>query len=310
MRLRVNASLLLHDTVQFAFGLGTGQQDGRSSMQTFTDYFSSKPFWIDHAFITWTPLQSLSLYGGKMFNPLHSPSDYLWDADLRFEGFAATYQLFTYPVDAYFTSGVFWITEFSTKEDPMMFPLQVGSLFSFTPDIILETAITYYFFTNLDQIDVNEPGYDSYSAGTNSRSEARLTYDYDSLAVGSELFFASVWKPHVPTATLIGEFVYNFDPSTENLGYFAAVRFGHLDVFNFKEWRAMYGYFHLERDAWLDIFPSTTILAGSTNVRGHVFVLDFGIASQTWMRLHLDLAKQIAGSDTQKLFQADINFRF
>jgi hypothetical protein len=310
VRLRINASLLLHNTVQFAFGLGSGQQSGRSAMQTFNDYFSSKPIWIDHAYINWTPIQSLSLYGGKMKNPLFSPSNYLWDSDLRFEGFAATYQLFTYPVDGYFTTGLFWVEEFSNQVDPLMFPFQAGGSVSFTPEIILEMAVTYYLFTNLDQIDVTEANYDSYSAGTNSRAGTQLTYDYDSLAVGSELFFGNVWGPYIPTVTLLGEFVYNFDPSTENLGYLAGVEFGHLDVFNFKEWRIMYGFFHLERDAWMDIFPSTTILNGLTNVGGHMIVADFGIAPQTWVQLHLDIATQLVGDDKQILFQADINFRF
>ena len=310
MRFRINASLLLHDTVQFAFGLGTGQQSGRSSMQTFTDYFSSKPLWIDHAYITWTPIQSLSVYGGKMKNPLFTPTEFLWDADLRLEGFAASYQLFTYPVDGFLTSGIFWIEEFSTKDDPLMFPFQIGGSYSITPGIILEMAATYYLFTNLDQIDVTDEDYTSNSAGTNSRTGTQLTYDYDSLAVNGELFFSNVWGPYIPTVMVMGEFVYNFDPSAENLGYLAGVQFGHLDVYNFGEWNASYGYFHLERDAWMDIFPSTIIMAGSTNVAGHVILINFGIASQTWIRLHLDFARELVGSDKQYLFQADINFRF
>lgn len=310
LRLRINASILLHNTVQFAFGLGSGQQSGRSAMQTFTDYFSSKPLWIDHAYITWTPVNNLSLYGGKMKNPLFNPADYLWDADLRLEGFAADFQLYTYPVDGFFVTGMFWIEEFSTKADPVMFPFQVGGSVSITPQIILEMAATYYLFTNLDQIDVTDPNYDDYSAGTNSRTGTQLTYDYDCLGVNGELFFSNVWGPFIPTASLIGEFVYNFDPSTENLGYLGGVKFGHLDVFNFKEWNATYGFFHLERDAWLDIFPSTTILDGATNVTGHLIVVNFGIAPQTWLRLHVDIAQELVGSNKQNLFQADVNFRF
>ena len=309
-RLRINASMLLHNTVQFAFGLGSGQQSGRSTMQTFTDYFSSKPLWIDHAYITWTPVDKLSIYGGKMKNPLFNPAEYLWDTDLRLEGFALNAQLYTYPVDGFFVSGIFWVEEFSTEADPMMFPFQVGGSVSITPEIVLEMAATYYLFTNLDQIDVTDPDYDSYSAGTNSRTGTQLTYDYDCLEVNGELFFSNVWGPYIPTASLIGEFVYNFNPSTENLGYLGGVKFGHLDVFNFKEWNAMYGFFHLERDAWLDIFPSTTILEGATNVAGHVIVVNFGIAKQTWVRLHLDFAHELVGSNKQNLFQADVNFRF
>jgi hypothetical protein len=309
-RLRINSSLLLQDSIQLAFGLASGVQSGRSSMQNFEDYFSSKPFWIDHAYITWTPVSQLSLLGGKMKNPIYSPTSYLWDADLRPEGFALQAQLYTYPVDGFFVTGIFWVEEFSTEADPLLFPFQVGGAVSIKPTIILQMAATYYLFTNLEKIDVTDPNYASYSAGTNSRMGTQLTYDYDSVGVNGELFFSDVLGPYIPTVTLLGELIYNYHLSTENLGYLVGVKIGHLDVYNFKEWRLLYGYFHLERDSWLDIFPDTTIQSGGTNVAGHALMLDFGIAKQTWMRAHFDYANEIVGSSTQILVQADVNFRF
>jgi hypothetical protein len=69
--------------------------DPISSNQTLSDYFSSKNFWLDRAFMTYEPaaVKGLAVLAGKMSNPFYTAggNQLIWDSDLNPEGIAARY---------------------------------------------------------------------------------------------------------------------------------------------------------------------------------------------------------------------------
>ena len=314
LRLRLNSSLLLSDSLQLYFGLTSGDDDGnpRSRNLTFSDYFSAKSLRIDHAYINWMPINQLTFLGGKMKNPLWHSTNLFWDSDITQEGFAFQWDSFTDPLSGFLNTGVFVINEISTLKDPLLFPVQLGFNYAFDSGASIQFGSTLYLFSNLENLvpaDPDDPYYD-YSAGTNTIEGGTLKYNYNSIYADLEVYFPNVLPPFLPTITLIGEYIYNFDPPSENQGYLAGIRLGHLDVYNWKEWRVFYGYGHLERDAWLDIFPESTYMSGATNVQGHVLAADIGIGNRIWTRVLLGYATEIVGDTTQFTVQGDVNFRF
>ena len=314
LRLRLNSSLMLSNTLQLYFGLAGGNIEGnpRTRNLTFTNYFSSKPLWIDHAYIDWRPINQLVFLGGKMKNPLWQPTHFFWDSDITQEGFAFQVDTFTYPFSGFLNTGVFVINEISTLKDPLLFPMQLGFNYAFDSGASIQFGSTFYLFSHLDNLvpaDPDYPYYD-YSAGTNTIEGGTLKYNYNSIDGNLEVYIPNVLPPFLPTITLVGEYIYNFDPPSENQGYLAGIRLGHLDVFSLGEWRVFYGYVHLERDAWLDIFPESTYLNGATNIQGHVLAADIGIGNRIWMGILLGYASEIVGNTTQFTAQGDVNFRF
>jgi hypothetical protein len=312
LRLRLNSTLLFSDSLLLHFGLAGGNGEPRNRNLTFTDYFAAKPVWIDHAYIDWRPVNQLTFFGGKMKNPLWLPTQYLWDGDITQEGVAVQVDTFTDPLSGFLNTGVFVLDEISTLNNPMYIPMQLGLNYAFEKGQSIRFSATYNFFTNLDNLvpaDPEDPYFD-YSAGTNTLEGGSLKYDYDSIGANVEVYFPNVLPPALPSITLLAEYLYNFDPPSDNQAYLAGVKFGHLDVFSAGEWRVFYGYGRIERDAWLDIFPESTYLSGATNIQGHALRGDIGIGNRIWLRVLLGYATEIVGDTTQVLVQSDLNFRF
>ncbi|MFQ5952918.1 MAG: putative porin, partial [Candidatus Omnitrophota bacterium] len=74
-RIRARAALeaKLTDTVKAGIGIasgGTGIGSARSTNQTLSQAFSTKPIGLDLAYVDWKPIKNIRLTGGKYKNPL------------------------------------------------------------------------------------------------------------------------------------------------------------------------------------------------------------------------------------------------
>lgn len=91
LRLRLNADYKLSDDFFAGFGLAT-MQNNDSNNQTFAngngggDYFQNYNIYINKAFVGWTPINGVTLVGGKQPNPFYT-TDLVWDADVNPVGF-------------------------------------------------------------------------------------------------------------------------------------------------------------------------------------------------------------------------------
>jgi len=98
-----------------------------STNQTFDRSFEEKPFWVDQAYITWTPegQNYFTFGGGKYANPL-TTTWIVWDSDVNPEGF---YQTLNYKADNYgvfLTATQMMLKENSSKADAFMVGFQGG----------------------------------------------------------------------------------------------------------------------------------------------------------------------------------------
>lgn len=186
----------------------------------------------------------------------------------------------------------------------MMYLFQPGFDVKFK-DFSLKTAVTYYGFEYVKNHLLDN------SAGTNTRlsGPTRLRFDYDSLGVGAELGYEKPFGlAFIPYVALLGEYIHNFDPSSNNDGWAFGAKIGHKRVAEKGSWSAMYLYRYLERDAWLDTFPDSDALGGRTNARGHEVLLQYGLFKHVSLAADYYNMIPIKGTpkNTEQIFQLDL----
>jgi hypothetical protein len=243
--------------------------------------------------------------GGKFKNPLWTPSDLLWDSDIRPEGGAILLQYKLPPgIGLFLVSGAFVLDEVSDGADPLLVPIQGGVTFTVAKHISLQFAATYYEF-----IDVQGTTLD-FSEGTNTLVGEVLAFDYNVVSVSAELGFTNIFGDIMPYIGLIGEYVHNFDPDDANEGFLAGIKLGHTRIREQGSWQVLYLYRRLERDAWLDTFPDSNFLNGETNAKGHEVIVKYGVLKYVEVGIDYYRTEEITGSRKQELFQLDVMFKF
>jgi len=305
-RLRLGLVSRINDKVTVGIGLATGGTDPRSTNQTMTDSFESPDFRLDYAYAAYQPFSWLTLTGGKFKNPLWTPSDLLWDSDIRPEGVAACLTSKTDSAELFLNAGVWVLDERGGDEnDPMMFVLQPGYKLSLGDSVYLKNAVAFYEVTNVDGTTLD------HTAGTNSvNGGGLLDHDYDAVAVSAELGLATRLDA-IPFLALFGEYVNNISVSEKDEGYLAGVKFGCKKVRMARQWQIKALYRRLEQDAWLDIFPDSDAYGGDTGVKGYEFVFKYGLAKNISFALDYYRMKRINGNSMDEdLLQADINIKF
>ena len=310
-RLGVKAKIL--DNLSVAAGLATGGNDPRSTNQTMQDNFATPDIRFDYGYAQYAPISWLTLKAGKIKGmPFWKPSDLLWDSDINPTGgalqFDYTFLENSATVEGFFNTGFFILEEFKPESDPFMYYFQPGVIVKVKP-LTFKTAFTYYGFTHIKRNVLD------HSEGTNTIDPVLggLMYEYNTIALGGEVGFDTGFS-FVPFVAAFGEYVYNPDPSDDNMGWLAGAKVGHKKIKKFGQWQAKYMYRYLERDAWLDTFGDSDAYGGATNYEGHEVALNFGLYKK-YISLGFDYyyvmpIENTFPSDGEHLFQADLQFKF
>lgn len=302
-RLSIGAEVI--EGLKVGFGIASGGDDPRSTNQTFQDTFSSKSIRIDLAFAEYKPVAWLSIMAGKFKNPLWTPSDLLWDSDIRPEGVSVVIDRKVAPgVSVFFGTGLFVLDEISGGSDPLMLPFQGGVKIHLAKQVVLRLAATYYEF-----VDVQGKRLD-FSAGTNTLRGDVLAFDYDAVNVSAELGFVELFGPVLPYIGVFGEYVHSFDPSNDNNGFLGGVSIGHRKISATGHWQLKYMYRRLERDAWPDALPDSDFFGGGTNAQGHEVILVVGIVKHVSAGIDYYHTEEIDSNTEQDVFQFDVVFKF
>jgi len=307
-RLRFGFETRVNDRVDIGIRLASGQTDNRSTNQTFADFFTTKDLRLDMAYAAWEPGDGVGFVFGKYREAFLIVDDLIWDGDINFEGASALWE--RPPVGALgaLANGGFFLLDEdkSSSKDPHMFYLQPGVSFTAGGDLTGKFCIAYYDFKSVKGSVPDA----SLSAGSNTRVDGRLKYDYDSLNPNLVLAYV-LGGPHGParTLTLLGDYIYNLDSGDS--GYLVGFRVGHPSVSSKASWMAYYNYRMLERDAFMDVFPDSDFYGGATNVRGHEFILEYAVGKNVIMGLDYYAAVKIEGEkDPLSTLQLDCVFKF
>ncbi len=309
-RFRLGLETKANDKLNVAAGLATGGDDPRSTNQTMADTFSTPDIRLDYAYAAWQAAPWATVLGGKIKSIkslIFRPSDLLWDSDINPEGISIQLSKgFDNGLDTFLNTGV-WVLDESGGDtsDPFMAVIQPGFSYKFNDDVSLTAAVAGYFFDNVQDSTLD------HSAGTNTLSSTGyLKYKYNTISPSVQLAIKNPFGGLVPYLAIFGDYVHNPDPSDQENGYLAGIKFGAKKVNNFGDWQMKYMYRHLEKDAWLDTFPDSDAYSGGTDVKGHEVALTYGLGKNTSLGLDYYQMEKIKGSGRRHILQVDWMIKF
>ena len=326
MRYRLGLEAKLSDSVKIASGLASGGDDPRSTNQTFENSFQHPDIRLDYVYAEFTPpeVKGLRMAGGKhlMKDYLWTTTDLLWDSDINPEGGSLHYDHDIFKgATGYVNSGVWVIDEngATDRTDPFMNFVQGGVKFQ-NENLGMDANLAgiYYAFHGTKGTDLE------HEKNTNTQitgADSGLRYDYDSVGTSAEISlnqpFAFLGVDKIEHAAVFGDYIYNTDSGDgrneidDGYGWALGARFGDKKVINWGQWQLKYIYAHLEKDAFPDIFPDSDRFGGSTDMKGHEIIAEFGINKNTSFSVDYYQAKRIRASEqTEHLVQGDVNFKF
>ncbi|MDP8266784.1 MAG: putative porin [Candidatus Aceula meridiana] len=318
-RFRLGVTTDVVDQVEVGFGLATGGTDPRSTNQTMGQAFETPDIRLDYAYAKYSPLSSTDIYLGRFARKpvLWQTDDLLWDGDINLDGIAAsTTHSINSKNDWFLNGGIFPLIQYTDDAeknqaaDPCMYYVQAGIESKIIDNVSLKGALAYYAFSGIKGKTFSD------SAGTNTGNATGLAYSYNTLNPTVELGIKEPFGsllPSVKYLAFFGNFISNPDPSDENMGYLAGIKFGDKKVGKPKTWQAKYMYRHLEKDAWLDIFPDSDAYGGDTNIAGHEVSLAYAWKNNVILGLDYYEMHPLEGSNqhaTEHLLQADVLFKF
>jgi hypothetical protein len=262
---------------------GTSFGDPRSTNVTLGGQFQHPAIDLDFAYAQYDPFPWLTLKAGKIRGmPFYipAPSQFLWDSDINPDGAAVqvNYPLLKakdeggFSLNGLLNASYFIVSSWTSNAGPGLWVVQPGAVVKYK-DFSSTAAFTYYGFQN-------EKGKTfAWSAGSNTGAATGLAYHYGSLGVNGEVGLATPLKPFgvdfIHYAGLLGEYIYNPDPPTNNQGFLAGFLLGDKSVSARNSWQVAYMYKYLQRDAFLDTFPDSDFLKGMTNGKGHIVQLQY-----------------------------------
>jgi hypothetical protein len=307
VRVRVGAEVKLNDEVKFTLRLATGGADPVSTNQTLTEGFSRKSIAVDLAYFEWKPesVKGLSLFGGKMKNPLQMPgsSDLIWDSDLTPEGLAARYSPSAGRIEPFITAAGFSVEERSADPDAWLFAVQSGFSLKFGQNANVKMGAGYFDFGRAEGF---KPFYDP-TKGFGNTLDAGGNYanDYGEL----EGFVEYNFKAGSIPLSLFADYVKNDGASKDNTGYLAGFRIGRSKEPG--DWSFLYNYRRLEKDAVIGASTDSDSWGGGTDGKGHKVFFEIVAAKNVSLGATAFFNKKTLDNETDyKRFQFDVVFKF
>lgn len=343
LRLGLNANVV--SGVDAGIRITTGNtSDPVSTNQTLGTYDNKYSLVLDRAYLRLTPLEGLSISGGRIPNPFFS-TDLVWDDDLNFEGVAATFR--PWP-DAervwrpFVTAGVFPLQEIDENgidvraKDKWLIGVQGGAEWAPSLTTRVKAGASYYDYRNIAGIRNPTPSDTFYDeTAPRFRQKGNSLFDIDP---GADDLFALAADYRIANLTLVADFAWqeplhvigSFDwarnvgfdraeilartgqdigPETD--GYQVKLTVGYPKVNDFEKWQAFVGYRYLERDAVLDAFTDSDFHLGGTNAEGFFVGGAYGLYKNTWLAARWMSADEISGLPLSiDVFQLDLNATF
>lgn len=290
IRARVGIFAEVLDSLDVGIQLGSGSSDDPvSNNQTLTQAFSSKPIWIDLAYVDWHPgaLEGFSLVAGKVKNPFYTvgKSELIWDPDLNPEGLAFSYQHAFGIVEPFFHGAGFWVEERKNDKDAWLLGVQGGLKFNFAQGRFYFLAGAGY--TDLTHIKGKELLYDpADSLGNSTTVDDNGTPadpDDDILLYANDYNLTQAFAElggklgRFPWA-VFGDWVMNTGADEGNMGWLVGASFGKCK--EALDFALRYIYKYQQSDGVFGLFTDSDFRGGGTDGKGHEANLEFQIAKQ------------------------------
>lgn len=335
IRARLAADVRINDWLTGGLQFVTGQQNTPVTPNQTEGIAQGKYlFTLDRAFLQAKLADWATVTGGRFGNPFMF-TDMLWDPDLAFDGFAAT---FTPKINerwsSFTTVGAFPIEEVESSsinkaKDKWLYSAQTGVKWTAENKSSAKIAVAYHDFTNVEGRPNPVTGENYYDATAPIwRQRGNNTFDLNEFNGGTTIIgLASKFE----LVNLMAQVdLMNFDPVhvtftgdyVRNIGFDQQEilkRTGHLykkenEGYNFRidvgnnsfmgpyvqnvmphEWQVSLGYKRLEADAVMDGFTDSNFRLGGTNAKGWYVYGNYAIDKNAWISGRYMSADSISG---------------
>jgi hypothetical protein len=301
-RTRFGLSATASDDVKLVLQLATGGDSPVSTNQSFDDGFSTKDIGVHLAYVDWTINDNLSLYGGKMKNPLFRAGSVplIWDGDLNPEGIAVTFS----QGSLFGTAGVFSAEERSSADDSLLYVVQGGVKVPLGDAMKLTAGAGYFAYT---ETVGNEPFYNGRSNGNSVDSNGDYLYDY----TNTEIFAQLDTKAGNLPLRIYAHATKNSDAPTEDTAYAVGAKLGSAKERGQTEFS--WTYQDIEADAMIGTFSDSDFGGGGTDSDGHMLKAKYAWSDKIFLggSLFLNNVDRFQGTEHDyKRLQLDIEFKF
>ncbi len=301
-RARLGLSATVTDDVKVVLQLATGGDNPVSTNQSFDDGFSTKDIGVDLAYVQWTATQTLTLFGGKMKNPLYRAggAPLIWDGDLNPEGFAAMFRSGKF----FATGAVYSAEERSSADDSLLYAAQAGMNFAAGDGARLTAGIGYFGYT--DTVG-NSPFYDGSANGNTVDIEGNYVFEYRNTEVFAQ-YDTSVndWPLRV-----FAHATQNNEVSQEDTAYAFGAQLGTAKKQGSSEYS--WTYQDIEADAVIGTFNDSDFGGGGTDASGHILKAKYMLRDRIGLgaTLFLNDVDRFQGVEHDyRRIQIDLEFKF
>ncbi len=161
LRARLGMKAVISEEWTAGIRIGTGSDNNPvSTTQNLGGGFAKKDIWLDQGYLTWKPMDELTLTGGRFANPFMS-TDMLYSNDLNFDGVAAIFDhklnrdwgvfgtVGAFPVD--YTNDTASSNGFDKEEsdNKWLYGAQLGAKWAINSNNRLKGALAYYRFDDI-----------------------------------------------------------------------------------------------------------------------------------------------------------------
>ncbi|MBV4546000.1 putative porin [Pseudomonas triticicola] len=161
LRARLGMKAVISEEWTAGIRIGTGSDNNPvSTTQSLGGGFAKKDIWLDQGYLTWKPMDELTLTGGRFANPFMS-TDMLYSNDLNFDGVAAIFDhklnrdwgvfgtVGAFPVD--YTNDTSSSNGFDKEEsdNKWLYGAQLGAKWAINSNNRLKGALAYYRFDDI-----------------------------------------------------------------------------------------------------------------------------------------------------------------
>ena len=301
-RARLAIAADVHPNVKVVMEFASGADNPTSRNVTFDGGFTTKDIGLDLAYVEWAATETLTVYGGKMKNPLYRAggAPLIWDGDLNPEGIAARFSK-----GAFFgTVASFSVEERSSSSDSLLVAVQVGGKFKLSDNLNLTAGVGYFGYSNTIG---NEPFYNGKSKGNSVDIDGNYIYEYKD----TEVFAQFDTKVGDWPLSVYAQWVNNSEADEEESGYAVGAKIGSAKAKG--DMQFSWTYQDIEADSVIGTFNDSDFGGGGTDASGHIFKGKYAVSKSislagTYFVNEID---RFQGTEHDfNRFQLDVQFSF
>jgi len=301
-RARLAVTGQVSETVKVVMELASGADNPVSRNVTFDGGFDIDDIGFDLAYAEWTATDSLTVFGGKMKNPLYRAggAPLVWDGDLNPEGIALTY-----------SQGVFFgnlagfsVEERSSSSDSLLTAVQAGGKFQLGENVKLTAGVGYFAYS--DTVG-NEPFWDGSPRGNSVDLAGNYLFEYKN----TELFAQLDTKVGDWPLSVYAQWVNNNEVDEEDTAYAFGAKIGSAK--SKGQWEGSWTYMDVEADSVISTFNDSDFGGGQTDSSGHIIKAKYAVSKSISLAgtFFINEIDEFAGNERDfTRYQLDVQFSF